>query len=322
MLRRDLGGTGLVSSRLVLGTMTFGSQVDQATADAMVAAAFDSGVDHFDTANAYNDGAAEEMLGRALGRRRTEAIVATKVFNKMHDGPDGAGLGAAAIASALEASLTRLRTDYVDLYYLHAPDRAVPLDETLGAMAGLVAQGKVRFVGFSNYAAWQVADMLHLAGSHGWPAPRIGQQLYNAISRSLDEEYAEFASTHGIATLVYNPLAGGLLTGKHHGLTSPPAGRFGSSPNYRRRYWSREQSGAVDELAGIAGRAGLSPVELALGWLLARPVVDGVVLGASSLDQLRVDLAASNGGPVDEEILDATEAIWNELRGPFPRYNR
>ncbi len=320
--RRDLGGTGLVSSRLVLGTMTFGSQVDQAGANAMVDAALDSGIDHFDTANVYNGGAAEEMLGRALGRRRSRAVVATKVRNTVHGGRDGSGLGRAAIRAALEGSLRRLQTDYVDLYYLHAPDRDVLVEETLATMAELVAQGMVRHVGFSNYAAWQVADMGWLAAANGWPAPRIGQQLYNAISRALEEEYAEFAATHGVATLAYNPLAGGLLTAKHRGATEPPIGRFASSERYRRRYWSREQAGAVEELAVVAGGAGLSPVELAFGWLLAQPVVDAIVLGASSLEQLQVDVAACDRGPVGEEVLRAVDGVWSQLRGAFPRYNR
>ncbi|MHB1974378.1 MAG: aldo/keto reductase [Acidimicrobiales bacterium] len=322
MDRRDLGGTGLVSSRIVLGTMTFGSQVDQAGADAMVAAALEAGVDHFDTANVYNHGAAEAMLARALGSHRSDVSIATKVRNRMDDAPDGAGLGAAAIRRAIDESLARLGTDHVDLYYLHSPDRSVPVADTLGAMSELVEVGKVRHVGFSNYAAWQVVEMLHLSGDRGWPPPRIGQQLYNPISRGLEEEYTELSATYGLATLVYNPLAGGLLTGKHRGAVSPPPGRFSASPNYRDRYWSQAQADAVGRLIAVSESAGLSLVELSLRWLLAQPVVDGVILGASSLEQLRVDLAAAGGPAPDEATCAAMDGVWRELRGPFPRYNR
>jgi aryl-alcohol dehydrogenase-like predicted oxidoreductase len=322
MERRDLGGTGLVSSQLVLGTMTFGSQVDQAGAVEMVNIALEAGIDHFDTANAYNHGAAEQMLAKALGSRRDEVTIATKVRNRMDDSPDGGGLGAPAIRRAIDDSLRRLDTDRVDLYYLHQPDWDVPIDETLGAMRELVEAGKVRQVGFSNYAAWQVATMLEGAPRHGWPETRIGQQLYNPISRGLEEEYAAFAESYKVATLVYNPLAGGLLTGKHRSRQQPSEGRFAESENYRDRYWSEAQMGAVDLLAAIAENQGMSLIALSLRWLLARPIVDGIILGASNTEQLRANLAAADGPPPDDDACHAMDEVWAQLRGGFPRYNR
>ena len=302
--------------------MTFGSQVDQAGAEEMVKAALDSGIDHFDTANSYNHGAAESMLGKALAGQRDRVTIATKVFNRMDDAEDGAGLSPAAIRRAIDDSLDRLGTDHVDLYYLHQPDHTVPVEETLAAMAELVAAGKVRHVGFSNYASWQAAAMIERAKQHGWPEPRIGQQLYNPISRGLEEEYAAFAVEYGVATLVYNPLAGGLLTGKHRGLDKPAPGRFATSGVYRGRYWSPPQLAAANRLGEVAAQAGLSPVELTLRWLLSRPLVDGIVLGASSAEQLRANLAAADGPALDEATTAALDAVWQELRGLFPRYNR
>lgn len=318
---RELAG-GLWSSRLVLGTMTFGSQVDQAGADEMVAMALEAGITHFDTANVYNHGVAEQLLGHALKGRREEVVIATKVRNKMDDAPDGGGLTAAAIRRAIEESLARLGTDHVELYYLHQPDRSVPIEETLEAMAALVRQGKVGHVGFSNYAAWQVACMLELCRRENWAQPRIGQQLYNPISRGLEEEYAEFAASCGVSTLVYNPLAGGMLTGKHRGKSEPPPGRFAANANYRERYWTGVQMKATERLGEIAAAAGLSLIELTLRWLLAQPVVDGVILGASSPEQLRTNLAAADGPPLDQATTSAVDDVWADVRGTFPRYNR
>ncbi len=319
--QRVLAG-GLASSRLVLGTMTFGSQVDQAGVDEMVAMSLEAGITHFDTANVYNRGASEEMLGRALRGRREEVAIATKVRNKMDDAPDGGGLGAPAIRRAIDESLARLGTDHVELYYLHQPDRSVPIEETLEAMASLEKAGKIGHVGFSNYAAWQVASMIDLCRREGWAEPRIGQQLYNPISRGLEEEYAEFAATRGVSTLVYNPLAGGMLTGKHRGKVEPPPGRFAANANYRERYWTGVQMAATERLGEIAEAAGLSLIELTFRWLLAQPVVDGVILGASSPEQLRANLKAADGPPLDAASASAVDDVWANVRGTFPRYNR
>lgn len=319
---REFGATGLKSSRVVLGTLTFGSQVDEADARRMVGRARDAGINHFDTANSYNRGVAEQILGRAVRRFRSEVVIATKVFDRYDSGPDGAGLRPSAIRRAIDQSLNRLGTDYVDLYYLHAPDRSVPLEDTLGTLADLVRQGKVRHTGFSNYSAWQVADMLAITRGNGWPEPRIGQQLYNVISRSLDEEYAEFASTHGIATIVYNPLAGGLLTGKYRGLVEPPPGRFAKSKAYRDRYWSPAVMVAVEQLAQYADRLQCDLTALAYRWLVSQPVVDGIILGAADLEQFEHNLAAISWSDPPAEMLAVADEVWQTLRGPFPRYCR
>ena len=322
MEMRPLSGTDLVSSRLVLGAMTFGSQVDQETATAMVDLSLEAGINHFDTANAYNLGESERILGRALGSRRSEVIVATKVFGTMGDGPDDRGLSAAAVRKQMDASLSRLGMDYVDLYYLHSPDYAVPIEETLGAMFDLVREGKVRYVAASNYAAWQLCQMSGLSAERQWPSVRVSQVMYNLISRGLDDEYVAFAQAYGVSSIVYNPLAGGLLTGKHRPDSVPVEGSRFNNPAYRDRYWTAQQFSAVDQLRAVAEGAGISLIELSLRWLLASPPVEAVLVGASGLGQLEVNIAAADGPALDKGVMDACDEIWRELRGPLPHYNR
>ncbi|HET7357432.1 MAG TPA: aldo/keto reductase [Nocardioidaceae bacterium] len=321
MEQRPLGDTGLTSSRLVLGTMTFGSQVDEATATEMVARALDAGITHLDTANSYNDGRSEEIVGRALGSRRDEVVLASKVFNRFGPAPDEQGLSAPAVRKAIDASLRRLGTDHLDIYYLHQPDWTVPIEETLTVMAELVDAGKVRHVGVSNYAAWQICEIRNLVERDGWPPVVVSQQMYNLLARSIEDEYAAFSEHAGLADVVYNPLAGGLLTGKHQYGEAPSTGRF-IQESYRDRYWTKGQFEAVARLGEVAAGAGLSLVELSLRWLLSRPVVDAVLLGASSLAQLEANLAAAEGPAPDEATLAACDGVWRELRGPIPRYNR
>ncbi|HEU5042579.1 MAG TPA: aldo/keto reductase [Nocardioidaceae bacterium] len=321
MEKTPLGDTGLTSSRLVLGTMTFGSQVDEAAATEMVARALDAGINHLDTANSYNAGVSEEIVGRVLGSRRDEVMLASKVFNRFGPGPDEQGLSGPAVRKAIDASLRRLGTDHVDIYYLHQPDWTVPIEETLAVMAELVEAGKVRHVGVSNYAAWQICEIRNLVERNGWPPVVISQQMYNLLARSLEDEYAAFSEQAGLADIVYNPLAGGLLTGKHQYGEAPSTGRF-TQESYRDRYWTKGQFEAVSRLGEVAAGAGLSLIELSLRWLLSRPVVDAVLLGASSLEQLEANLAAAEGPTLDEATLAACDEVWRELRGPIPRYNR
>lgn len=318
-------GTDLAVPRLVLGTMTFGAQVDRGTAAAMVARCREAGVTMFDTANSYGTGASEQMLGQVVAPFRDEVLIASKVFNRMGDGPDEQGLRSPAIAKALDATLRRLGTDHLDLYYLHAPDRQAPMEETLGAMAAAVSAGKVRHVGMSNYAAWQLAEARCLTEQHGWPAVSVSQPLYNLLSRRIEDEYAEFSARYAMHNIVYNPLAGGLLSGKHTDPSRPEAGgRFASDlgPMYRDRYWNAAQFAAVEALGKVASDAGLTLVELALRWLLTRPLVGSILLGASRLEQLEANLAAADGPPPEQDVLTACDDVWASLRGAAPAYNR
>lgn len=320
---RTLTNTDLSVSRASYGTMTFGSQTDEDAARRIVDRCLDAGVNFFDTANVYNQGLSETILGKALQGRRAKVVLATKVRGKMGEGVGESGLSRAAIHKALDASLQRLQTDYVDIYYLHQPDYDVPIEETLAAMDELVRAGKVRWPAVSNYAAWQVGEILWLAEKKGFRPPWISQPMYNLLARGIEEEYLPFAKRFGIAIVPYNPLAGGLLTGKHARERGPLAGtRFDGNRMYQDRYWHADDFAAVEELRALARDAGKTLVELAFQWLLNQPQVDSIILGASRLEQLEENLKACEGGKLDQAVLEKCDAVWKRLRGVTPKYNR
>lgn len=311
--------------RLVLGTMTFGSQVGRVEAATMLDVCRDAGITMVDTANVYSGGASETVLGEVLRGRREKLTLATKVGMPSVDAGDAAPLSGRAVHACVKASLRRLRIDHVDLLYLHQPDRATPIEETLIAVDELVRSGVVRQVGVSNYAAWQVAELLAVARREGLTTPTVSQPVYNLIARRIEAEYVEFAAHAGLANIVYNPLAGGLLTGKHRFEQVPDAGRFGNigvSHMYRERYWNRRLFDAVQALGQVAAREGLTLVELAFRWLLSREAVTAVLLGASSVEHLRTNIAACQGPPPSEEALLDCDAVWEDLSGAAPAYNR
>ncbi len=323
MEHRTLPKTGLKVSRLSFGTMTFGSQTDEAGSLRIVDRCLDAGINFFDTANLYNKGVSETIVGKALAGRRDKVVLATKVRGKMGEAPDEEGLSRAAMRKALEASLRRLKTDYVDLYYLHMPDYAVPIEETLETLQEFVRAGKVRFPAVSNYAAWQVCEILWISEKNGYPPPYISQPMYNLIARGIEEEYLPFCKRFGVAVVPYNPLAGGLLTGKHRRQGGPIAGtRFDGNQLYLDRYWHDDDFAAVEELGAIAREAGKSLVELAFQWLLAQPQVDSIILGASRLEQLEENLKACENGRLDDAVLSRCDTVWKRLRGVTPKYNR
>lgn len=320
---RTLKRTDLKVSRVSFGTMTFGSQVDEAAARRMVDRCLDAGINFFDTANVYNKGQAEVLLGRALAGRREKVILATKVRGKMGDGPDESGLSRPAIRKGIDASLRRLNTDYVDVYYLHQPDYGIAIEETLAAMDELVRAGKIRFPAVSNYAAWQVAEIHCLAEKKGYKPPQISQPMYNLLARGIEEEYIPFCERFGVAIVPYNPLAGGLLTGKYGAQRDAKAGgRFDNNKMYQDRYWHEDYFAAVEELSAIAREAGKTLVELALQWLLGQPHVDSIILGASRMEQLEENLRACEGSRLDAVVLARCEEVWKRLRGITPKYNR
>jgi aryl-alcohol dehydrogenase-like predicted oxidoreductase len=320
---RILPHTDLRVSRLSFGTMPFGSQADQATSTRMVDQCLKAGINFFDTANMYNKSVAETFLGNALAGRRPGVILASKVRHRWNDNPEDAGLSRAAILKALDATLKRLQTDYLDLYYLHQPDYDVPPEETLGAMDEVVRAGKVRYPAVSNYAAWQVCEILWLCQKNGFKPPHVSQLMYNLLARGIEEEYLPFCKRFGVAVIPYNPLAGGLLTGKHARDSKPESGsRFDNNPLYLGRYWHDDYFAAVDELKRIAGDAGKTLIELSLQWLLSQAEVDSVILGASRPDQLAENLKACESAPLDKAALDRCDAVWKRLRGITPKYNR
>ena len=320
MESRTLSGTDLSVSRICLGTMTFGGQADRAMAARILDCAFDNGVNFFDTANIYTNGQSETILGELLGARRKSIVLASKVGMKVPD--ETPGLSKAAILAAVEKSLTRLKTDYLDVYYFHAPDYTVPMEESLEAMNSLVQSGKVRYAAHSNYAAWQVCRLMQIAEQRGFAVPRISQPMYNVIARRIEPEYLPMCKEMGVSTVVYNPLAGGLLTNKHHDATPLPGTRFDGNRMYLDRYWNDMNREAVQRLADAAQASGRSIISLSLNWLLHHSAADFVILGASKVEHLESNLAACEEGALPPEALSVCDEVWSMLKGAAPKYNR
>lgn len=323
MEMRTLGQTNLNVSRIALGTMTFGKQVDERTAASMLDACLERGVNFIDTANVYNAGASEAIVGRLLRGRRDKVVLATKVGIKVGEQPQDVGLSRRAVHHQLEESLRRLQTDHIDVYYLHQPDPSTPLDETLAAVDELVRQGKIRAVGASNYAAWQVCRMRWLAQVKNLVPVAVTQPMYNLLARGIEPEFLPMCRALCVSTVVYNPLAGGLLTGKHAAGNPPTTGsRFDGNAVYQDRYWHPENFEAVARLTAAAREEGRSPASVALCWLLHHTPVDCVIVGASSLDQLTENLDAAEQGPCSAAILAACQEVWPIVRGISPIYHR
>ena len=317
--------TALDLTSLVLGTMTFGDTVDDAGAAAMLDAALDAGITHVDTANGYAGGESERMLARLLEGRRSRVTLATKAGMPHPDSDDHSPLSPAGLRASVEGSLARLGTDHVELFYLHQPDRAAPIADTLTTVADLMGEGKIGAFGVSNFAAWQIAEVNFLADDLGMPRPVVAQQLYNLLARRIEEEYVEFANVTGLVTMVYNPLGGGLLTGRHSFDAAPTDGRFGDSrlaAMYKQRYWNTAIFEAVEQLSVIAEKAGIPLTELALRWLVSKPAAGPILLGGSKVEHLRANMAAVAKGPLEADVVEACDDVGVALRGPMPNYNR
>ena len=279
---RDEGAPAAIA----LGTMNFGKRIDAQASARVLTHAIERGIRFFDTANAYCEGESERILGAAVRKDRERFGIATKVgFGRVGGKPEG--LARARVLAAFEESRKRLQTDWVDLYYLHVPDHATPIEETLGAIGELFDKGLIRAFGISNYASWQVLEIFHACDAMGMQRPVVAQQLYNLLIRQLDIEYFKFTRKHPIHTTAYNALAGGLLSGRHDAAAPAPKGsRFDGNRMYQRRYWNDRMFELVDAYQAIAESEGMSIVDLAYGWLGSRPGVDSVLVGPTSVEQL------------------------------------
>jgi 1-deoxyxylulose-5-phosphate synthase len=298
-----LGRTGLQVSRLCLGTMTFGLQTDESTAVAILDRAAEGGIDFLDTSDAYplggdlsTRGITEEILGRWLRGKRDRFIVATKCFAQTGPSPWDRGNSRKHIMDAVDASLRRLQTDYIDLYQLHNYDTETPIDETLGALDDLVRAGKVRYTGVSNFLTYRLVRAIGRCETLGLARLDSVQPRYNLLFRQIEREMLPFCLEDGVGVIPYNPIAGGLLSGKH-ARSAPPADgtRFtlGTAGGmYQSRYWHEREFDTVDELVQIADKAGTSLVTLSVAWVLANPAVTAPIIGASRPDQLDASLAA------------------------------
>jgi aryl-alcohol dehydrogenase-like predicted oxidoreductase len=298
-----LGRTGLPVSRLCLGTMTFGVQCDEPASRAILDRAADGGITFLDTSDVYplgggpgTVGRTEEILGRWLTGRRQQFIVATKCFGATGPRSWDRGLSRKHVLDAIDASLRRLKTDYVDLYQAHHPDWETPLDETLHAFDDVVRAGKARYVGCSNYPAWQTARALGRSDVLGLARFATVQPRYNLLFRQIERDLLPLCEAEGLAVIPYNPLAGGFLSGKHRREAGPTAGtRFTlgtAAKRYQERYWREREFETVEAVRGLAAEAGMSMVQLALAWVLAQPTVTSPIIGASRPDQLDEAIAA------------------------------
>lgn len=322
MQYRNLPGTSLKVSALSLGAMTFGAQTNEADSLAIMDYAYAQGMNFWDTANVYSQGESERIVGKALKGRRNDIIVATKVFGQMGESLNDRGLSRRSILCAVDASLKRLDTDYIDLYYLHAPDHETEIEETLDTMSGLVRSGKIRYIGVSNFAAWQIADMLALCDKRGYIAPVISQNVYNLITRGVETELIPFMQAHKLGMAAYNPIAGGLLAGKHRPGVPAKNTRFSNNEMYYNRYWSDENFEAVEKLKGIAAEHNMSILQLAMKWCASRPCVTSVITGVSKLEQLEQNIASLDGGALSSDALEACNLVWRSLAGTRFAYIR
>jgi aryl-alcohol dehydrogenase-like predicted oxidoreductase len=302
--------------------MMFGGQTDEADSFAIMDYAFNHGVNFIDTANAYNQGLSEEIVGKWLKNHRHDTILATKVFGQMGDNPNDSGLSRRNILSAVDASLTRLGTDCIDIYYMHSPDYQTDLEESLEAMNGLVKAGKIRYIAVSNYAAWQIGDILHICDKRNYVAPVITQNVYNLITRGVEAELVPFLKAHEIGMTIYNPIAGGFLAGKHRPGKPAENTRFANNPAYYSRYWSDENFGAVDKLMEVAQKYDMSILELAMKWCASQHVVTSIISGASRLEQIAQNIASLEGELLDERVLADCDEVWRSLAGTRFAYNR
>lgn len=325
---KRLGRTGLKVTEVCLGTMTFGHQCDELTSFKIMDAAAEGGVNFIDTADVYpipvsleTAGRTEEIVGKWLRGRRDDFVLATKCRMQMGAGPNDTGLSRKHVLAAIDASLRRLGTDYVDLYQVHAPDPDTPIDETLGALDSIVQSGKARYIGCSNFGAWQLADAL-------WTSDRLRfarfdsvQPRYNLLFRQIEHELFPLCEDKGVGVIVYNPLAGGFLTAKHR-RDAPPAEntRFAVAGKlYLDRYWNEASFAAVERLRTFLEARAKSLTHVALAWVLNQRAVTSAIVGATSAGQLRDTL----GGvelELDREELEQCDSVWYELpRARDPR---
>jgi aryl-alcohol dehydrogenase-like predicted oxidoreductase len=323
---RALGTSGLQISALTLGTMTFGGSggfekvgtTDVAGARRQIDMCRDAGVNLIDTADIYSIGRAEEIVGEVLEGRRDDFLVATKVRFRMGEDPNMAGLSRHHVISGCEASLRRLRTDHIDLYQVHEWDGLTPLEETLGALAHLVDSGKVRYVGVSNYAAWQVMKALGIAEREHLPR-FVSQQVYYSLQeRSIEYELVPMALDQGLGTLVWSPLAGGLLSGKYRrGQAAPEGTRHLGEWDEPPVYDEDALYDTIDVLVEVAEGRGVSAAQVALAWLLTRPSVSSVVIGARTDEQLSDNLEAGELELTEDELYRLEEISRPPLLYPF-----
>ena len=293
MQYKKLGKTGVTVSALCLGTMTFGAEADEQTSAKIYTVARDAGVNFFDCANGYAGGASERILGKLVKSHRQEVLVASKVYFPQGPGVNERGLSRLHMTKALEDSLKRLDTDYLDVLYLHHYDEETDLEETLSTLNDFVRQGKVLYIGISNFAAWQTMKAIALTQARGWAPITCIQPMYNLLKRQAESEILPLAMSERLGVFSYSPLAGGLLTGKYLSQSGPVDGRFDSNTMYQKRYQDRVNTEVVTAYNEFCQDHGLNPVSTAIAWVAAHQGITAPIIGARNLEQLQPAIEAS-----------------------------
>lgn len=327
MKYRQLGNTGFFVSEICLGTMTFGGKgffeavgkVDQTTATSLVSRALEAGVNFIDTADVYSEGMSEQLLGQALkdiGVRRSDVVIATKVYGRMSSSPNDAGASRGHIMDAVERSLERLQTDHIDLYQIHAQDLVTPVEEVMHTLDDLVRRGLVRYVGVSNWQAWRIMKAQGIADKRGWARFESLQAFYSIVARDLERDIKPMLEDQKMGLMVWSPLAGGILSGKFGPGSEGPEGarrsKFDFPPVDKELAWK-----LVDAMREIGEPKGASPARVALAWVLSRPFVTSAIVGVKTLEQLNDNLAATDLRLSPEELdrLDKLSALKPEYPG-------
>ena len=304
---RRLGASGLKVSQLGLGGNTFGRAVDAAETAGIVAAALDLGVNFYDTADVYSQGVSETYLGAALAGKRDQAVIATKVHGPMGSGPNERGSSRAHIIAGVDASLDRLHTDYIDLLQLHAWDAETPLEETLRALDDLVRAGKIRYVGCSNFSAWQMVWGLWLADRRGWAPFVTNQSRYSLLSREVERELLPACRAFGVGLIPYFPLAAGILTGKYReGEPAPEGTRGYNNERFFRVFGTPRNFAIVRKLEDWARKREHTLTDVAIAWLLAQPAVSSVITGVTRPEQVETNVAAAAWTMTAEDVAEVT----------------
>jgi aryl-alcohol dehydrogenase-like predicted oxidoreductase len=288
---RRMGRTGLKVSEICLGCMTFGGGADESEAQRMVDYALDAGVNFFDTANVYQKGGAEEILGRAIQEKRSKVVIATKAWGRIGDGPNDSGSARVHLFQAVEASLRRLGTDYIDLYQVHIWDKETPIDETLRAFDDLVRQGKVRYIGCANFAAWHLCKSLWISDTLNLARFDCAQMQYSLICRDIERETLPLCQTEGVGVIAWSPLGMGILTGKYQKGQPPPVGTRAHERAEMMQHWLTDRNfEAAEQLQRFAAKREKPPSQIALRWVLDNEIITSAIVGARSLDQLKENL--------------------------------
>ena len=317
---RTLGRTGVQVSRLCYGTMSFGGDADEAASAQMFKACRDLGINFFDTADQYNKGRSEEILGQLARGSREELVIATKCFNATGADLNAKGSSRRHVSRAVEASLKRLQTDRIELLYLHMRDAATPIEETMRALEDVVRAGKVLYPALSNHAAWETQLALAAQEAQGWVRLQAVQPMYSLVKRQAEVEILPMAAANGISVFPYSPAGGGLLSGKYADRSDKSAaqGRLATNKMYTNRYGEPWMHEVAQRFAAFCKQQGLHPMSVAVAWVAAHPAVTAPIIGARSLGQLQASLDALK--------VEMTPALWNEIaalsRTPPPATDR